>query len=91
MNSDSCAAIHRPHLADTQAIAVFMRRPPATIRWWASKGLLHRHGTGPRGRALYDLDEAEELLRSHPPRGLTHTPDLRQHRECSGRGVPGGC
>jgi hypothetical protein len=54
-------------LADTQAIAIFMRRPAATIRHWARTGHLTRHGTDPRGRALYDLDQAEQLLKARPP------------------------
>jgi hypothetical protein len=49
------------HLTDTQAIALMTGRPPATIRSWAHRGLLTRHGTGPRRRALYDISEASEL------------------------------
>jgi hypothetical protein len=48
-------------LADTQAIAVATGRKPATIRSWAHRGLLARHGTGPHKRALYDIGEAQEL------------------------------
>jgi len=39
-------------LADTQAIAVLVARPPATIRSWAHRGQLTRHGTDRRGPAM---------------------------------------
>ena len=55
-------------LADTQAIAAFMRRPATTIRKWAHLGYLTRHGTDPKGRALYDLNQAEQLLKTKPPK-----------------------
>jgi hypothetical protein len=48
-------------LADTFMIARMTRRAPGTVRSWASRGLLTRKGTGKRGRALYDMDEAEAL------------------------------
>jgi hypothetical protein len=48
-------------LADTYMIALITRRKPGTVRSWASRGLLTRKGTGKRGRALYDMDEAEAL------------------------------
>jgi hypothetical protein len=48
-------------LADTQAIALLTGRAPATVRSWAHRGLLARRGTGERGRALYDVAEAEQL------------------------------
>lgn len=51
-------------LADTQAIALLTRVKPATVRSWAHRGHLTRHGTGPRGTALYDVEEAEALLDS---------------------------
>ena len=56
-------------LADTRAIAHILDRPESTIRWWAHKGWLTRHGT--TKRALYDIDEAQELdtllkLDNHP-------------------------
>jgi hypothetical protein len=47
-------------LADTAAIAVLTGRQPATIRSWASRGLLARRGTRGR-RALYDVEEAQDL------------------------------
>jgi hypothetical protein len=50
-----------PQLTDTQAIALMTGRPAATIRSWAHRGLLTRHGTGHRRRALYSIDEASEL------------------------------
>src|SRR5262249_7246415 len=48
-------------LADTQAIAFMLSRPPSTIRSWACRGDLQRHGTDPHGRTLYDVDEALAL------------------------------
>src|SRR5215475_13660979 len=48
-------------LADTESIAFMVSRPQATIRSWAHRGDLKRRGTGPHGRALYDVDEALEL------------------------------
>jgi len=48
-------------LGDTYMIALITRRQPGTVRSWASRGLLTRKGTGKRGRALYDMDEAEAL------------------------------
>jgi hypothetical protein len=48
-------------LADAQAIAIITGRAPATIRSWAHRGLLARHGTGPRRRTLYSVTEAEQL------------------------------
>jgi hypothetical protein len=74
-------------LADTAAIAVFMRRSPAMIRKWAAKGLLHRQGTDPKGRALYDLDEAEKLLQAKPPPVVDKPRDVREHQKRSSRGV----
>jgi len=70
-------------LADTQAIAIFMRRPAATIRTWAHRGLLHRHGTDRKGRALYDINEAEQLARH-----IDNTPDVQQHVDGSRGSVP---
>ena len=64
-------------LGDTKAIAFLTGRKPATIRRWASKGWLHRAGTGPHGRALYDLAEAEELAAKLA--GLDNPPDVREH------------
>ena len=50
-------------LADTQAVAAMVRRAPATVRSWAYRypDRLPRRGTGPRGRALYDVEDAERL------------------------------
>jgi hypothetical protein len=50
-------------LADTQAVAAMVRRAPATVRSWAYRypDMLPRRGTGPRGRALYDVEDAERL------------------------------
>ena len=67
-------------LADTQAIAVFMRRPAATIRKWAHLGYLKRHGTDPKGRALYDVDEAEQLMTRKPPPKVDNPPDMGEHQ-----------
>ena len=44
-------------LVDTDAAAASARVHPETIRTWAHRGAIMRRGTGPRRRALYDLDE----------------------------------
>jgi hypothetical protein len=75
-------------LADTQAIAIFMRRPAATIRKWAHLGLLRRHGTDHHGRALYNLDEAEQLLQHKPPQKVDNPPDVREHKLTFGVSCP---
>jgi hypothetical protein len=65
-----------PWLADTHGIALITGRKPATIRKWASRGLLTRHATGAHGRALYSVQEAEQLagaLHWHTPSTLCHT------------------
>ena len=49
-------------LADTQSIALMAKVEFSTVRSWACRGLLHRRGTGPRGIALYDVEEAEALI-----------------------------
>ena len=54
-------------LADTETIAWMLARPQATIRSWTYRGHLHRCGTGPHGRALYDVDE---VLKFATRRGL---------------------
>jgi hypothetical protein len=78
-------------LADTAAIALSVGRPEATIRWWAFKGWLKRRGTGPHGRALYDLTEASELAAKLA--ALDNPPDVRQHlddsQESAQRAGPG--
>jgi hypothetical protein len=50
-------------LADTAAIALLVKRKPATIRSWALRyrDELPRRGTGRHGRALYDVTDAEKL------------------------------
>jgi hypothetical protein len=52
-------------LADTETIAWMLMRPKATIRSWAYRGHFHRHGTGPRGTALYDVDEVLAFATRH--------------------------
>ena len=54
-------------LADTEAIAYMLGKPPATIRSWAHRGHFRRRGTGPRQTALYDVDE---VLKFATRRGL---------------------
>ena len=49
-------------LADTQSIAFMTGVTPATVRSWAHRGHLTRRGTGPRGTALYDVEEADALI-----------------------------
>jgi len=58
-------------MADTKAIAFMLKRPEATIRSWAFRGHFRRHGTGPRGTALYDVDEVLKFATHH---GLLDTP-----------------
>ena len=74
-----------PILADTQAVALAVRRAPPTIRAWAHNGLITRKGTDSRGRALYDLDEAIELAASlGAPETASHVDnarDVRQHQD----------
>lgn len=52
-------------LADTQAIAHMFQRQPTTVRSWALRyrEQMPRRGTGPHNRALYDVEEAEEIAR----------------------------
>ena len=45
------------------------RLAPGTIRAWASRGQVHRHGTDAAGRTLYSL--AEILARAGACHGLT--------------------
>jgi len=68
-------------LADTAATALSVGRPEPTIRYWAHRGWLKRRGTGPRGRALYDLTEAAELAGRLA--ALDKPPDVRQHLDDS--------
>jgi DNA-binding transcriptional MerR regulator len=63
-------------LADTRAIAYMARVKPATVRSWAHRGLLRRHGTDPHGRALYDAEEAEAIIDNRRHR-LQHSEALR--------------
>jgi DNA-binding transcriptional MerR regulator len=72
-------------LADTAAIAVAVGRKPSTIRYWASRGWLERKGTGHHGRALYDVEEADELARRL---ALDNASDVRQHQDDSGCSAP---
>ncbi|MFF4898578.1 hypothetical protein [Streptomyces sp. NPDC001068] len=50
-----------PRTVPTELAALAMGVTPATIRKWASRGKITRHG-GPR-RAEYDLDELFALAR----------------------------
>jgi hypothetical protein len=68
-------------LAPTESIAVLVGRPEPTIRYWAHRGWLHRRGTGPRGRAMYDVDEAQELAAKLAP--LDNPAELHQHQDDS--------
>lgn len=47
--------------------------PAATLRTWAARGLIARHGTDAAGRTLYDVDEvlahvATTGWKARPPR-----------------------
>jgi hypothetical protein len=63
-------------LADTAAIAIMVKRPEPTIRYWAHTGQLTRHGTDTHGRALYSVDEAEQLAHAK----LDNTADMGKHQ-----------
>ena len=43
-----------------------------TVRVWATRGLIQRHGTSPEGRALYDVDAvlALAVTRGYAPVGI---------------------
>jgi hypothetical protein len=51
----------RPWLLDATAIAAHIKRNPSTVRSWINRGKLVQAGTGPDGRPLYDVEEAEKL------------------------------
>ena len=70
-------------LADTMAIAYLTGRKPGTIRSWASRGLITRKGTDRHGRALYSIDEAQEVA----GRLDSHAASV-QHQKRTG-GMPG--
>lgn len=70
-------------LADTQAIAYLVRRPAATIRSWAHRGWLTRHGKDKQGRTLYNIDQAQQVARH-----IDNTPDVQQHKDGSRGSVP---
>ncbi|WP_217549699.1 hypothetical protein [Streptomyces sp. GbtcB6] len=53
----------RPRRVTTELAALAMGVTPATIRKWASRGKITRHG-GPQ-RAEYDLDELFALARQN--------------------------
>ncbi len=53
-------------LADSQAIAIMPNVQPATIRSWAHRGRLQRHGKDQQGRTLYDIAEARTLRPDTP-------------------------
>jgi hypothetical protein len=51
------AAKQRPALVVGQDAAEVFNIPPATIRTWAARGKIGRHGSDHKGRVLYDLNE----------------------------------
>ncbi|MER7836489.1 hypothetical protein ABTY98_11370 [Streptomyces sp. NPDC096040] len=53
----------RPRRVPTELAALAMGVTPATIRKWASRGKITRHG-GPQ-RAEYDLDELFDIARQN--------------------------
>lgn len=59
-------------LVPTQLAALAAGVPDATIRKWASRGKITRHGTP--GRAMYDLDELMDIL-DHPDPPAAARPD----------------
>lgn len=48
-------------LADTSALAAWLKVRPGTVRSWASRGWLTRRGSDARGRTLYSVTEASAL------------------------------
>lgn len=56
-------------LADTTALATWLKISPATVRSWANRGRLERRGRDARGRTLYSLREAATLVQpaKHSP------------------------
>jgi hypothetical protein len=73
-----------PWLADAHGIALITGRKPSTIRSWASRGHLTRHGTSPQGRTLYNVEEAEELA----ARLMVETPATLCNTETSAPACP---
>jgi DNA-binding transcriptional MerR regulator len=55
---------------DTQAAALAAGVKPSTIRTWADRGLLSRHGRRQR-RTLYDLGEVLSVADRNTPRSTT--------------------
>ena len=43
-------------------MAAALGRAPKTVRNWATLGLLARHGKDDRGRTLFSIDEALQLV-----------------------------
>ncbi|MCY4726722.1 hypothetical protein NYO98_10570 [Nocardioides sp. STR2] len=52
-SSPAPAPIH----VDTMTAAVAVAVRPATIRSWANRGRIARHGQDHKGRTMYDLQE----------------------------------
>ncbi|MEY2248131.1 MerR family transcriptional regulator [Streptomyces sp. BF23-18] len=55
----------RPRRVPTELAALALGVQEVTIRQWARRGKITRHGTA--RRALYDLDELTELARTTTP------------------------
>ena len=47
---------------DAVAVSRAYGVPPPTVRTWAARGLIQRHGTDAKGRTLYDLDEVVDHM-----------------------------
>lgn len=45
---------------DAIALGLLLGIEPATIRQWARRGKLQRHGKDKQGRTLYDIAEARQ-------------------------------
>ena len=45
---------------------------PGTLRSWASRGKVRRHGKDPQGRTLYDLDEVERVTQVDTRQRVQH-------------------
>ena len=69
-----------PTLVDAYAASTALYVPPATIRKWASRGHITKHGQDLNRRTLYDLNE----LRRYALGGDTMTTTREKCESCNG-------
>lgn len=53
-----------PVLVDSAAAAVAAKVRPSTVRSWAKRGKLAKHGQDDKGRTLYNLADVYALISS---------------------------